>query len=355
MKLSQIARQLELNARAGLATMIWGQPGMGKSEVVMQTAANVAERLGLKGVAEYGDYHSTPQEWFGVHDVRLSQCEPVDVRGLPKEVDGRTAWAVPDWFPSVGRTDLPEYGILFLDEANSAPQSVQAAAYQIANDRRIGDHKMKPGWSIVMAGNRMTDGGVVYKMPLPLCNRLMHLYAEVDFDEWRAWAFSKDIDFTIIAFLGFRPDLLNTFESFVKNKVEGHAFATPRTWVRLSSLKPIVANDSELLLSAIGLVGEATAAEYVAYQRVVDRVPNIDSILLNPLGAPMPDEPEVLFAVSAALASRSKGNMQSLVQYASRMPEEFAMLTTKGAMQRDPKNANDPSFARWVAQHSDLF
>ena len=79
MKLSQISRQLEINARANITTMIWGQPGIGKSEVVMQVANTVASRMKLAGVAEYGDYHDQPRQWFGVHDVRLSQCEPVSL------------------------------------------------------------------------------------------------------------------------------------------------------------------------------------------------------------------------------------------------------------------------------------
>ena len=84
----------------------------GKSQVVKQ----VADKLGIEMI-----------------DLRLSQLDPVDLRGVPavdkekvgkKEV-GKTNWNVPSFLPTEGS------GILFLDEINSAAQATQAAAYQL--------------------------------------------------------------------------------------------------------------------------------------------------------------------------------------------------------------------------------
>ena len=54
--------------RIGNTPMVTSSPGMGKSDIIR----NVAEIYGLK-----------------VIDLRVSQCEPVDMQGYPGVVDGR--------------------------------------------------------------------------------------------------------------------------------------------------------------------------------------------------------------------------------------------------------------------------
>ena len=129
--------------------MLWGPPGVGKSEMVSQ-------------VAKENDVQ--------VIDIRLSQMEPSDLRGIPFRENGSVEWAVPAMLPNVERHG--ETGILFLDEITSAAPSVSAAAYQLILDRRLGQYDVPPGWAIFAAGNRQGDRGVTYSMPAPLANRV---------------------------------------------------------------------------------------------------------------------------------------------------------------------------------------
>ena len=78
--------------------------------------------------------------------------------------------------------------ILFLDEISAAPQSVQAAAYQITLDRTIGEHKLPENCIVIAAGNRVTDKSVAYTMPKALANRLMHIEAVGNPASWIEWA-----------------------------------------------------------------------------------------------------------------------------------------------------------------------
>ena len=117
--------------------MLWGPPGVGKSQMVAQ----IAER------------HQVP-----VIDIRLSQMEPSDLRGIPFRTDGRVEWAIPALLPDAERHGPS--GILFLDEITSAPPAVSAAAYQLILDRRLGEYKIPAGWAIFAAGNRQGDRGV---------------------------------------------------------------------------------------------------------------------------------------------------------------------------------------------------
>ena len=141
--------------------MLWGPPGVGKSDMVRQTAMR----------------HQVP-----VIDIRLSQMEPSDLRGIPFRVDGHVEWAVPAILPDARRHGTS--GILFLDEITSAPPSVSAAAYQLILDRRLGEYQVPPGWAIFAAGNRQGDRGVTYTMPAPLANRFSHFEVEVNLDDW---------------------------------------------------------------------------------------------------------------------------------------------------------------------------
>ena len=95
--------------------MLWGPPGVGKSQIVAQVAAR----------------HGVP-----IIDIRLSQMEPSDLRGIPFRVENRVEWAVPAMLPDANR-HWPA-GILFLDEITSAPPAVSAAAYQLILDRKLG-------------------------------------------------------------------------------------------------------------------------------------------------------------------------------------------------------------------------
>lgn len=357
MKISQANVAIATAYKARRPVFMWGQPGIGKSDAVLQAAKQQAAGA---PVIQYHDLMTTefdPANAFGMHDVRLSQCEPVDIRGLPiPDTDtGTTRWLAPDWLPHTGRTDIADRGILFLDEANAAPQSVQAAAYQLVLDRRIGNYQMKDGWSIVLAGNRLTDGGVTFKMPKPLANRMIHLDIECNMEEWTTWGIDSGLPVELVAFIRFRPDLLNTFEDHVKNKREGEAFATPRTWAIAADLVKEQPPLDVLMDMLNGTVGKGPAAEFVGFMQVWSKMPSIDGILIDPQGAPVPDDAATMFAVSAALASRAvPDNMDAITTYIGRVPSEFSVLTIKDTQRRNPSCMQTKAFVTWANKNAAL-
>jgi MoxR-like ATPase len=153
---------------------LWGPPGIGKSDVVQEIATE------LQG---------------HVIDLRMAQMEPTDIRGIPffnKDINKM------DWAPPV---DLPDEEfakqfpivVLFLDEMNSASPSVQAAGYQLILNRRVGKYHLPDNVVIVAAGNRDSDKGVTYRMPMPLANRFIHLEMRPDFNSWQTWAVKNNI------------------------------------------------------------------------------------------------------------------------------------------------------------------
>ena len=135
---------------------LWGPPGIGKSEVV----ADIAEEMsGL------------------MIDLRMAQMEPTDIRGIPffnKDIN-KMDWAEPVDLPDEALASQYPIVVLFLDEMNSAPPAVQAAGYQLILNRRVGKYRLPDNVVIVAAGNRDSDKGVTYRMPMPLANRFIHL------------------------------------------------------------------------------------------------------------------------------------------------------------------------------------
>ena len=148
---------------------VWGGPGIGKSEVIHQIAKNI-------------DAH--------VIDIRLSLWEPTDIKGIPyfNSKENNMVWAQPSELPTSAEAKKHKNIVLFLDEMNSAAPSVQAAAYQLILNRKVGQYKLPDNVLICAAGNREADKGVVYRMPAPLANRFVHLELAVDFNDWFQWA-----------------------------------------------------------------------------------------------------------------------------------------------------------------------
>lgn len=283
--------------------MLWGAPGVGKSQIVAQ----VAERNQVPMI-----------------DIRLSQMEPSDLRGIPFRNDSQVEWAIPAMLPD--RQRHGEHGILFLDEITSAAPSVSAAAYQLILDRRLGQYIIPPGWAILAAGNRQGDRGVTYTMPAPLANRFSHYAVDVNLDDWVAWAYANQIDDRIIAFLRFRPDLIFEFDA-AQNPM---AFPTPRSWeFTHRALSKFVQHNDVLLETLQACVGPAAGVELNAFIANLDQMPNIEDIVAGK-DVPVPDEIDLQYAVASALVGhairvQNKDDEQryhgNILNYANKFPQ----------------------------------
>ena len=258
--------------------MLWGPPGVGKSQIVAQIGAR----------------HAAP-----VIDIRLSQMEPSDLRGIPFRSGNQVEWAIPAVLPNSDRHG--PRGILFLDEITSAPPSVSAAAYQLILDRKLGEYEVPAGWAIFAAGNRQGDRGVTYTMPAPLANRLSHFEVETNLDDWVLWAYRNNIDERVIAFLRFRPELLFDFDP-AHNPV---AFPSPRSWEFAHRSLHKFADQPALLQGTMqACVGPAAGIELHAFVNSLDKMPDLDSIIEGKEVA-TPDEIDLQYAVAAALVGRA--------------------------------------------------
>jgi AAA domain (dynein-related subfamily) len=331
--LTVLEREFQAAAHAvHTPVMLWGPPGVGKSQMVAQ----VAERHGMP-----------------VIDVRLSQMEPSDLRGIPFRVEDRVEWAVPSMLPDADRHG-PQ-GILFLDEITSVPPSVSAAAYQLILDRRLGAYTVPQGWAIFAAGNRQGDRGVTYTMPAPLANRFSHFEVDINLDDWVAWAYAHHIDERLIAFLRFRPELLFEFDP-AHNPV---AFPSPRSWEFAHRALLKFGDVQELLTGALqACVGPAAGIELSAFVENLDKLPDIDAIVRGEKVG-VPKETDLQYAVAAALvgrairaksASNPAGIYGHILQYAGSFPQREMGVMLVSDMYRaiGQEIFAVPQFSKWA-------
>jgi hypothetical protein len=204
--------------------------------------------------------------------------EPTDIRGIPfynKDL-GKMDWAEPIDLPDEEFASQYPIVVLFLDEMNSAAPSVQAAAYQLILNRRIGKYRMPDNVVIVAAGNRESDKGVTYRMPTPLANRFIHQEMKVDFASWQDWAVNHGIHKDVVGYLTYAKQDLNEFDA----KSASRAFATPRSWTFVSQLLEDDDSDDDTIMNLIaGTVGEGLAVKFMSHRKIAGKMPKPEDIL----------------------------------------------------------------------------
>ena len=327
MRATNLVKSITALVEQKVPTFLWGAPGIGKSSIVKQ----IAETKKISFI-----------------DLRLALMDPTDLKGIPfYDKDTHTAlWAPPAFLPKEGE------GILFLDELNAAPPSVQSSAYQLILDRRIGEYELPIGWAIVAAGNRDGDRGVTYRMPSPLANRFVHFEMEVDIDDWKDWAYKKEIDNSIISYISLKNEHLFTFDA----KSDMKSFATPRSWGYVDSiLKADVGK--ELLLDVIsGAIGREVAVGFLSFSKVMSRLPDIDNILKTGEGEYIEDV-DVLYALSSSLVSavlKDESRVDNILFYTLELKSEFAVMIVQELQRNGIKMEHSEVFKSWVKKFAYL-
>jgi hypothetical protein len=318
-----------------VSLFIWGPPGVAKSAITNQVATEDGESL---------------------FDIRLSQMEPTDLRGvpIPSSHNGvqELKWSAPTVLPrdinitgtreveainelimfsnpigdngihhvqkvEIAVTSLTKgatakiveqgldnfvvvlldanneavagkvrytvsgkaRGILMLDEFNSAAPSVQAGAYQLILDRRLGEYIVPEGVMVMAAGNRENDKGITFRMPTPIANRFVHIEMRSDFDDWQKWALMAGVDATVVGFLSSFKDELHNFDAASASR----GFATPRSWEFVSKIIKDVpldgVNDQIMLAMIAGAIGDGPALKFHPFRKSAAELPSASDIL----------------------------------------------------------------------------
>jgi len=327
------------------SVMLWGAPGVGKSQAVRQLGREIERSTGKRTC---------------ITDVRLLLFNPIDLRGIPTANAEKTLaiWLKPQIFQMDPADDV--VNILFLDEISAAPQSVQAAAYQITLDRVVGEHRLPENCIVIAAGNRMTDKSVAFKMPKALANRLLHIEVEGSFKSWKEWAIGSGINPKVLGFLSFRQDRLMSFDP----QNNDLAFATPRAWEMVSNILNCVDPSVDKMYSLIaGVIGTGLAIEFRTWAKVYKDLPDVESIF-NGTESRLPSGTDAMYALCAAMTSYARkhkddfNRIANSIRYADRFPPDFSTVLMKDYMyiEKDyrQKLLHIPEFSKWLSTKGKL-
>lgn len=286
-KLSEASVLIRHAMKKNRPVMLWGAPGVGKSDLIAQIG------------------QATNRE---VIDVRLNLWEPTDIKGIPfyNSDNGTMSWAPPAELPS----NPDSTAILFLDELPGSAPAVQAAAYQLILNRKVGTYVLPKGVSIVAAGNRMSDKGVTYRMPTPLANRFVHYEVRVDFTDWQQWALTNQIHPDIVGYLTFAKNDLNNFDP----KVHDRAFATPRSWAFVSELLDDSLSESQNADQVAGCVSEGLAIKFMAHRKISSRLPDPTDILLGKVTKLDVKEVSAMYSLTTSMCYELKSAFENLTK-----------------------------------------
>ena len=273
------------------SVMLWGPPGIGKSQGVREIAENIRAKTGKRAA---------------ITDVRLLLFNPVDLRGIPTANADKTlaVWLKPQIFQMADSADI--INILFLDEITAAPQSVQAAAYQITLDRVIGEHRLPENCIIIAAGNRVTDKSVAYNMPRALANRLLHMSVKGDPDSWHDWAVKTGIHRCVTSFLKYNPTAL------LRPDIPDSslAFPTPRSWEMVSNILTGVSENMDAVQPLIsGCVGTSVTYNFAKWCSLFSALPPVEDIFTGKQVS-VEKSPEMLEALRAGMVAYARSHLE---------------------------------------------
>ena len=323
---TSVLSQFQVEGGNAVVPFIIGRPGGGKSAC----ARDVVKTLGFENVVEF----------------TASLRDPVDVLGVPDTQGEYTRWVPPQEFyqlrKGVGRCAL------ILEELSDAPVPMQNALCGVIYDRRAGNLQLSDELFIIATGNSTEDKSGANRITSKLANRTRRFDFQENIDDWTEWALDADIDPVLIQFLRFRPGLLSDFDA------NRFANPTPRAWERVDLIPDSL--DSGLFFDNVaGEVGEGAAAEYTGFRRIYMSLPDVDSILLDPAGADVPQDPATLYALTGALARKStKDNFDRVMRYTNRMSPEFNVMCTKDAIKLQPTIKHSRAFVEWASKNAEV-
>ena len=234
-------------------TLAWGT----RKSVMMRGNHGIGKSAVIKAFHEH--MQGMHKEEWGFVDIRLSQQDVGDLRGIPFRINGSTFFAPPLWLPvhkdyqaqltqwltMAGEAYTPfnkhSKGILFLDEFNRATREVLQCAFELVLDRRLGGVPIPDGWLVVAAINDDQDIYEVSRLDAALLNRFAYIDFSPSSEDWFRWAAPR-VDAGIMhgavyQYLRRMEHKLDPGkEDIIKAAEEGSPLFTRRSWTALAEM-----------------------------------------------------------------------------------------------------------------------
>lgn len=322
--------ELLLNIALVRPVFIWGPPGIGKSALVQEFAA----QLGLPCVSLLG-----------------SQLAPEDIIGVPQIIDGYSRFCPPRMIAQ----EKPY--CLFLDELNACSHEVQKSFYSLIHERRVGEYILPAGSIIIGAGNRSQDNAIVKPLSSALINRMIHVGLKVSAKDWLEWATCNHIHPWIVEYIQLRPDHL-----WSEPPKTEEPFSTPRSWHMLSDALNEYGesiNDAIIEILTSGCLTHYHAGQFRAFVKQVKNRFQLTSILAGETNWPnRPEDRDVLYFLSQSFRAQLikelpadkevlGENQRRLAHRAKALIKELASISFEIAQMVVSQEENSESLPGW--------
>lgn len=316
-------KALAVSIQAGIPTVTWGGPGVGKTKITTAICRTLGRTLHtyIPAIHEPADFGGYP-------------CPSGDfVRMLPAG----------DMWRNIQKGD-----VVFLDEISCAPPAVQAALLRPVLEGCVGDLVL-PEVSWVAAANPPDQAAGGWNLAPPLANRFCHVPWRADIIEWRDGMISGFPDPTfpklpddwkrhfpityaqVASYVGANPQKLEPGVPKDESRAGG-AWASPRTWEMTAKVCAAVRSfggdsDVESLLVA-GCVGEGLGLEFLHWRQNLD-LPDPEVLLADPKKFKLPTRGDLQFTVLASVAAAALSNLTKARWHAAW--EIFHLAANQGA------------------------
>jgi hypothetical protein len=340
--------RIVLQADMPINVLVQGSPGIGKTQIIKEVAADCG---------------------YDVEFIHGVTCDPTDTKGLPCKItdpdtmEERAVFLPYDSLERIINAKKPL--LVFFDDLGQAPQMVQASSMQMVDERRINQFRIPDTVRFVAATNRRKDRAGATGIISALINRFrINVELNPDVNDWVLHSLKDEtIDPLIVSFVRFVHAEGDPVFKFDPSK-ELENSPTPRAVTGLGQLSRVF-GDQLTLAHAAGCVGDDLATKFMAFKRTYSQMPDPDQVLANPDKAVVPDRPDILYALTGALAARAnKKTIESLVKYSKRMGDagkrEFGVLMMKDVHLRDKAKGSKeglcstPAMSQWLAENKDL-
>ena len=261
--------------------------------------------------------------------------------------------------------------ILMIDEYGKANPAVKNAMLRLMLERKIGSYELHPD-SLVFATTNLGAEGVGDLLPPHARNRITVVTLRKATNmEWIEWGIENEIDHTLLGWCKDNPQLFASFTD-IKDPDENPyiyhpqaqraAFFTPRSAEAASDwLKQREHLDDQTLTSVLmGTIGDRAAMDLMAFVKLADQLPSLESIKNDPGNAKVPDSASaVCMVVYRTLASLEKSWVDAWMDYMVRLDKEAQGMFANGI--RAPKYSKQSmvmtnrKFTDWAMANNYMF
>ncbi len=324
--------------------MLWGPPGVGKTAIVGQAAHEISEEFEIP---------------FPVMVEKLAIKEPTEVGGYPfPDKDSRTFSHIIAERWKQFATQGP--GAAFLDEYAQGNVSQQNGGRNITNERKIGDHDLCPGTTVIAASNMMENRAGTTPMPSQAKDVFTHFYVKADPREWCTFGMQHGFNPLVTSFIWdigaeyLCPDLDTSAGA-------NNAQPSPRSWERVSRIISAMdwdpSDKQDMALRRVmvnGMVGELAAGNFFTHVELVNELPDKNEVLEGRKLSKKLNESKsglmCLFCMILAANANAK-NLANLATWCRGLSRaEYGSMVMNMARNIKKELAAHPSMIKWMVE-----